>query len=87
MKTVLFEELVSPGCHTCRALEEYWHTIEKDWPNVIYKKVDVTTSEGQEMVQKYMIFASPGIIFNGELFASGGFDRNKFVAKLKELSA
>ena len=86
MKQVILEELVSPGCHICKAFEEFWHSIEKEWPDVIYKKIDVTTSEGQALVQKYMIFASPGIILNGELWASGGFDKNKFVQKLKELS-
>ena len=86
MKPVLLEELVSPGCHICKAFEEFWHIIEKDWPSVTYKKVDVTSPEGQEMAGKYMIFASPGIILNGELFATGGFDKNKFVDKLKELS-
>lgn len=81
----MLEELVSPGCQICRQFEEFWHSIEKDWPNVTYRKIDVTTPEGMEMAQKYMIFASPGIIFNGKLFATGGFDKQKFVQKLKEL--
>jgi len=86
-KQIVLEELVSPGCHICRAFEEFWHSIEKDWPNVAYKRVDVTTPEGQEMAGKYMIFASPGIILNHELFATGGFDKEKFIQKLKELSS
>ena len=86
MKEVILEELVAPGCHICRAFEEFWHGIERDWLNVKYKKVDVTTEEGQDMAGKYMIFASPGIILNGELFATGGFDKEKFIKKLKELS-
>ena len=87
MKRIVLEELVSPGCHICRQFEEFWHAIEKDWPNVDWRKVDVTTPEGQALAQKYMIFASPGIILNGELWATGGFDKEKFVARLKELSA
>lgn len=86
MNQVILEELVSPGCQICRQFEEFWHYIEKDWLNVAYRKIDVTTPEGIEMAQKYMIFASPGIILNGELWATGGFDRKKFVKKLKELS-
>lgn len=86
MKPVTLEELSSPGCHICRQFEEFWHSVEKDWPNVKYKNVDVTTSQGQEMAQKYMIMASPGIILNGELWATGGFDDKKFVKKLHELS-
>lgn len=85
-KPISLEVLVSPGCQICRRFEEFWLTIEKDWPNVIFKKVDVTTPEGQEMAGKYMIFASPGIVLNGELFATGGFDHKKFVEKLEETS-
>lgn len=86
MKQVTLEELTSPGCHICKQFEEFWHSIESDWPNVTYKNIDVVTSEGQEMAGKYMIMASPGIILNGELWATGGFNKNKFVEKLKELS-
>jgi len=53
---------------------------------VKYKNASVTTPEGQEIVQKHMIMASPGIILNGELWATGGFNKEKFVEKLKELS-
>ena len=86
MANIVVEELSSPGCHICMEFEQFWHSIEKEWPNVTYKKLDVTTPEGQEMVSKYMIFASPGIIINNELFSTGGFNRDKFTAKLKELS-
>jgi len=84
--SIMLEELSSPGCHICKQFEEFWHSIEKDWPNVTYKNVDVTTPEGTELAQKYMIMASPGIIINGELWSTGGFNKDKFVEKLKELS-
>lgn len=51
-----------------------------------YKNISVTAPEGQELAQKHMIFSSPGIIINGELFSTGGFDKDKFIKKLKELS-
>lgn len=86
MKPITVEEIFSPGCQICRAFEEFWRSIEKDWPNATFKKLDVTTSEGQIIAQKHMIFASPAIILNGELWTTGGFDRKKFVKKLKELS-
>jgi len=44
------------------------------------------TPEGQELAQKYMIFASPGIIINGELWATGGFNKEKFITRITELS-
>ena len=87
MAKVLVQELSSPGCHICMEFEKFWGSIAKDWPDVEYKKIDVTTPEGQEMVGKYMIFASPGIIINGELFSTGGFNKQKFLEKLKEISA
>jgi len=86
MKQIVLEELSSPGCHICKQFEEFWHSIEKDWPNVSYKNVLVTIPEGQDMAAKYMIMASPGIILNGELWATGGFNKQKFIQKLKELS-
>lgn len=85
-KEIILELLVSPGCQICRAFEDFWETAKKDWSNVSFKKIDVTTPEGQALAQKYMIFASPGIILNGELWATGGFNKEKFLEKLKELS-
>lgn len=87
MNKIILEEVSSPGCQVCKAFEEWWHAgPEKDFPNVEMKKMDMTTPEGQEMISKYMIFASPGIILNGELFSTGGFDKNKLLEKLKALS-
>lgn len=83
---ITLDVLASPGCHACKKFEDYWRSIEKNWPNVTFKHFDVVTPEGQEMAQKYMIFASPGIIINGELWATGGFDKDKFLQKLKEFS-
>ena len=87
MKEVVVESLSSPGCHNCRVFEEFWHSVESEYPNVKYRNVDVTTKEGMEMAGKYSIFASPGIIINGELFSTGGVDKDKFIEKIKELSA
>ena len=44
------------------------------------------TPEGMKMASKYGIFASPGIVINGELFFTGGVNRDKFIQKIKELS-
>jgi len=86
MKEVILEELSAPGCQICRQFEEFWHSIESQFPNVKYKNISVTAPEGMEMAGKYEIFASPGIIINGELFSTGGFDKEKFTTKLKEIS-
>ena len=85
-KEVTLQEVTAPGCQICKAFEEFWHSIENDWPNVKFHTSDVSTPEGQQLAMKYMILASPGIILNDELWATGGFDRKKFVEKLQELS-
>ncbi|MEK7643638.1 MAG: thioredoxin family protein [Patescibacteria group bacterium] len=87
MKQVSLDVVTSPGCTHCHAFLEYWKTIAKDWPNVTLRDLSVTTPEGQELVSKHMIFSAPGIILNGEIFASGGVDQKQFVEKLKVLSA
>jgi len=85
-KEISLEELSSPGCAHCKRFEEFWRSIESEWPNVKYRNVSVVTPEGQELAGKHMIFASPGIIINGEVWATGGFDKEKFLKRLRELS-
>lgn len=86
MKPVTLEEISSPGCTHCKAFEDFWHSVEKNWPNVTYKNISIVSPEGQELAQKHMIFSSPGIIINGELFATGGVNKNQFLAKLMTIS-
>lgn len=86
MKEVLLEMVSSPGCSHCRAFRVFWESMAKDWPKVKFRDVDVTTERGQELAGQHMIFASPGIILNGELFSTGGVNEEKFLAKLTELS-
>lgn len=85
MKQIIIQELKSPGCQICKRFEAFWEKIKGEFPNVKMEIVDVTTPQGQELAKKHLIFASPGIIINGELFASGGYNEEKFIAKLKEL--
>ena len=87
MNQIVLEELSSPGCHNCAAFKEFWESEKGNWPNVEFKEVSLLDPAGQEMVQKYQIFASPGIILNGELFATGGINKAEFLEKLKVLSS
>lgn len=86
MKDVLLEELSSPGCHNCAAFKEFWEAESKNWPQVTFKEVSIIEPAGQELVQKHQIFASPGILLNGELFSTGGVNKDDFIKKLTELS-
>lgn len=86
MGTVSVIELSSPGCHNCAAFKEFWESEAANWPDVDFREVSLTDPEGQELVQKHQIFASPGIIIDGELFSTGGVDKETFLAKIKEKS-
>lgn len=77
--------LTMPGCHNCAAVKKIFDEIIPDFPNVEVEEIDMMTPEGQELVQKYGIMASPGIIIDGELFSTGGVDREKLIEKLKSL--
>ncbi len=83
---VTLEVLTSPGCTHCHAFLEFWKKEGGTWPNVTMKEVSLLTPEGQAMVGKYSIFASPGIIINEELFSTGGFDKKKLIEKIEVLS-
>ncbi len=87
MKPVTLEVLSSPGCHNCAAFEAWWQPESKNWPDVRHQALSILTPEGQALASKLLIMASPGIVLNGELFSTGGVDKDKFLAKLKELSA
>jgi glutaredoxin len=86
MKNILLEEVSSPGCHNCEAFKAFWEEEQKNWPNVTFAEHGIMTPEGQELIQKHQIFASPGIILNGELYATGGVNKDDFLGKLKTLS-
>lgn len=86
MNEISLVELSSPGCTHCAAFKAFWEGEAGNWPNVTFKEVSLADAEGQELVQKYQIFASPGIIINDELFCTGGVNEEEFLAKLKELS-
>lgn len=84
---ILVQEIKSPGCQICAQFENFWNEkIKNQFPGAELKKMDITTPEGQELAQKYFILSSPGLIINGELFSAGGYEEQKFIDKLKELS-
>ena len=86
MSKIILEVLTSPGCVHCAEFKKYWESVKDRFPEVETREIDLTSDKGQEMVQKYMIMASPGVIINEELFSIGGVNKEKFEAKLKELS-
>ena len=88
MTTIKVIEVSTPGCVHCAEAKEFFdREIKPKYPNVEIENVSVLDPRGQELVSKYMIFASPGIIVNDELIATGGVDKAKFIKKIEELSA
>lgn len=72
------------GCVHCAKAKKVLEEIKPDFPDLAVEEIDIASEKGQEMVQKYGIMASPGIVIDGELFSSGGLDKNKLIKKLKE---
>ena len=86
MAKIRVQELSIPGCVECAKFERFWESIKINWPEVEFQKIDGTSSEGQAIIQKYGILASPGIIINEELFSMGGVNQKAFIEKLQNLS-
>lgn len=78
--------LTAPGCHICEEVRKILKEIKIDFPDLEIEEIDMTTPRGQELVQRHSIMVSPGIIIEGELFSSGGVDKEKLINKLRSLS-
>ncbi len=78
--------LTMEGCHNCEAAKKVFDEIMPEFSDKAeVEEIDMTTPEGMELVQKFGIMASPGIVINDELFSSGGVDREKLAEKLRSL--
>ena len=82
---ITLQSISVPGCVECRKFEEWWKEAAKDFPDVRYENIDATNPAGQELVLKHQIFASPGIVVNGELFSTGGVNKEALIKRLNEL--
>lgn len=86
MNKIIF--LTMAGCHSCEAAKAIFDEVMPDFKETVeVKEIDITTEEGQALVGKYSVFASPGIIINDELFSTGGVNKDKLVEKLQSLSS
>lgn len=75
----------TPHCGNCAKVKEILEKIKPEFEGLNVQEVDATTAEGQELVAKYGIMASPGIIINGGLFSMGGTTETELTKKLKIL--
>jgi len=78
--------LTMPGCHSCAEVKKTFNEIMPEFSNKVeVQEIDMTTPKGQELVQKYGIMSSPGIVINEKLFSTGGVNKEKLVERLKSL--
>jgi len=78
--------LTIPGCHNCEAAKKIFDEVMPEFKDRFeVKEFDMTAPDGQELMQKYGVMASPGIIINDELFSTGGVSKEKLLEKLRAL--
>ena len=73
------------GCVHCAQTKELLKKIQPEYPELVIKEIDMTIPEGQELIGKYSIMSSPGIIINDEFFAMGGTTEKELRSKLDTL--
>lgn len=78
--------LVRPeGCAHCAQIKGTLEKLKKDYSELTVEDIDMLSDKGQEIVLKYQIMASPGILINDEFFASGGASEEQLRKKFDEL--
>ncbi len=78
--------LIRPsGCAHCVTVKKTLENMKADYPDLTIVDIDMTTTEGMALVQKYRILSSPGILINDEFFAFGGATEEQFKKKFEEL--
>ena len=83
---IKIQELSTAGCSHCASAKKILEEeIKPNFPNVEIEYIDMLSEKGQEMVVKYGVMSSPGIIINNELFSVGGLGKDKLVEKIKSL--
>lgn len=73
------------GCSHCAQTKELLKRIGPEYPELAVTEVDMITLQGQELIAKYGIMSSPGIIINGEIFSMGGTTEKELRDKFAKL--
>ena len=79
--------LIRPeGCAHCKEVKATLEELKSEFPDLTVEDIDMLTSEGQELVKRYGILSSPGILVNDEFFTFGGATKEQFRKKFEELT-
>jgi len=77
-------QLVStPGCTHCEEVRKVLNEVKPRFPQMKIEELDATNPDGLELVTKHGILTSPGVIINGELFATGGINKGELIKKIE----
>ena len=77
--------VTTPGCTHCAQVRKVIEEVKPQFSDILVEEIDATTPKGTELVMQHMIFASPGVIINGELFSTGGINKDELIKKLGSL--
>lgn len=78
--------LIRPsGCQHCSAVKGTLEKLKNDYPDLKIEEIEATSPEGQTLVVKHGIMASPGILINDQFFAMGGATESQLRKKFEEL--
>ena len=83
MINILF--LTVPNCVQCAEAKHVIEKVKADFPDMVIENINII--EHPEILEKYHVMSSPGIVINGKLEYSGGLDEASFREKLTKLSA
>jgi len=81
-KKINVEILATPGCSRCAQTKKILEKIKPDFPTLTIKETDIT--KHPEVVQKYQIMSTPGVVINGKLEFEGGASEQALREKLKK---
>ena len=84
-KNIVIELVISPGCTHCEEVRKVLNEVKPQYPQMQIQEFDATNPDGLELVTKHGILTSPGVIINGELFATGGINKDSLAKKLDSL--
>ncbi|MBI3304952.1 hypothetical protein HYZ80_01330 [Candidatus Parcubacteria bacterium] len=65
---------------------KFWKEVKSDFPSVALREVSILEPEGQQLAMDHQIFSAPGIFLDGEMFASGGVNKEEFLTKMHALT-
>lgn len=80
--------LIRPsGCMHCIQVKRTLEKLKTEYTDLIIEEVEATTPEGQALIMKHGILASPGILINDEFFAMGGATEKQLREKFEQIKS